>query len=79
MSKTKTCEAPVDEGNKAALAQILQEINGLEKEMNARLSLIRRRLTVVLGGKRTDGPKVFELQGPGGKIRKIEMRGLTDA
>lgn len=73
-------ESPSDDKDKrnAELAQVLLELDAFERETSARFSLIRRRLMLALGGKRASGPKVFEMRGPDGKARVINMRGLAE-
>lgn len=65
-----------DDEKKVELAQVLRELDQLEREMCTRMNLLRRRLKSVLGESRTAGPKVFELYWPDGRVRKITMRGL---
>ncbi|MFZ0945292.1 MAG: hypothetical protein WB930_16100 [Syntrophobacteraceae bacterium] len=67
-----------EEKRRTDLAQVLNELDQLEREMSTRLSLMRRRLKAALGAKRTAGAKVFTLRSPNGWEREITMRGLGE-
>jgi hypothetical protein len=80
MAKTESLSKKSNEEEKRCmdLAQVLKELDQLERETCARISLMRRRLKSAMGEPRTAGSNVFELKGPNGWSRKITMRGLGE-